>query len=66
MAGTAHRQGHRIQVSLVAGLGPPMPECLGIGSAALAALLPDRCVGAPFAGEQEFLHVAAAETRMGG
>jgi hypothetical protein len=63
MAGTIHRHEHLIQVPLVAGSGPSMPELMGIGLAARAAPLPYRFLRHDAAtGEQELLPIAGAET----
>jgi hypothetical protein len=58
------RQEHFIQVPLVAGLGPSMPELIGIPLAELAAPLSNRFVShRDTAGEEELFHVAIAEAK---
>lgn len=57
------RQEHFIHMPRVTGLRPPTPERIRRGLAELAAPLPNRLIrhdDAP--GEEEFLHVAVAET----
>jgi hypothetical protein len=54
---------HLIQVPLVAGPGPPMPELICTRLAELAAPLPDGSRGRDHPmGKQEFLYIAVAET----
>jgi hypothetical protein len=61
---TLEVQEHFIQVPLVAGLGPSMPELIGILLAELVAPLPNRFVSHRDAtGEEELFHVAIAEAK---
>ena len=62
MAFPVDRQAHFIHMPRVTGLRPPMPERIRIGLAELAAPLPNRLIRQDAPGEEEFLHVAVAET----
>ncbi len=59
---TVNREKYFIEVPLVAGSGPPMPEFIRIGLTELAAPLPDGFIGHDHpAGEQEFFDIPVAE-----
>ncbi len=60
---TVNGEKHLIEVPLVTGSGPPMPECIRIGLTELSAPLPDGFIGhGNPPGEQEFFDIAVAET----